>query len=447
MKGNPQVISSIKPVGRINFVLRTLAVTAAAFAFEFLGDELLHLTLLLRYSYTLQRVIVFGLTGFFLLAVIDGRLLDAGLPRWCKYPVYLVWLLSTSLPVIWPPEGRIGLALFALLLIVGCWIPGKPVPVKYASMDGIAEPREEVSSAPSWKYRTRWFVTQVGFLRSLLTLACFWLPLIRLQDASGQGAGVWIARFGYFILAIIWFYIILGRLDDAGRLPRARYGYFLICFVLLIRIMLRRFGRAGSSTGWQQILLLNAASIASRLSPWMQHINGYEWLALFLLIQIPFAFLPSKPKPPELLAEMLRRAEDLKKRVPVAKTNELALCGPFEYLRIVLVIAGLWIPLIYLADAFRGTVGSWIARLGFLVLIFFWLTFANGRFEDAGWADSNYTAQFGLVVSVASLLPLALHWVNGYGALAIFVLIQTPTALLRSKPVLEERMSESSPSA
>jgi hypothetical protein len=437
-----RVASSIKPVGRINFVLRTLVVTATAFALEFLVDELLHLTLLLRYSYALQRLTIFGVAGFFLLAVIDGRLLDAGLPHWCRYPAYLVWLLSTSLPVIWPTEGRIGVALFVLLMIVGCSIPGKPVSVKYVAMGGIAQPGEK-ASAPLRKYRSRWFVTPIGFLRSLLTIACFWLPLIWLEDASGQRAGIWIARFGYLILSIVWFYIILGRLDDAGRLPRARYGYLLICFVLLLRIMLRRFGSAGSTTGWQALLLSNVASTASRLSPWMQLINGYERFALFLLIQIPFAFLPSKPKPPELLAEIHRREVDLKKRVPVAKTNELALCGPLEYLRIVFVIALLFTPLIYLDDAFCGTVGSWMARLGYLVLIFFWLAFANGRLEDAGWAHSQYPAQFGFVVSVAWLMPLAFHWVNGYGALAIFVLIQTPTALLRSKPAPEEPVPES----
>jgi hypothetical protein len=436
-----QVISSIKPVGRINFVLRTLLVTAMAFALESLGDELLHLNLLSRYLYVFQGVIVFGLIGLFLLAVIDGRLTDAGLPRWYRYPAFFVWILSTSLPIIWPSEWLFGPALFALLLIVGSSIPGKPVPTKRASTGIIAEPEEKTSS-PDTKYRTRWFVGPVGFLRSLLTIACLWLPLIYLQNASSPGAGVWIARFGYFVLSVVWSYAILGRLTDAGRAPGKRFGYLLIGLVLLTG-MLPRFGRTGSSTAWQAVLISDASSFASKMTPWLQLINGYERLALFLLIQIPFAFLPSKPKSPELLAEIHRRDEALDKESPVVKANELSLSGPFEYLRILVVIAVLWIPLIYMDHAFRGTVGSWIARIGYLVLIFFWLTFANGRFEDAGWAHSSYPSQYALVVAVASLMPLAFHWVNSYGALAIFVLIQAPTAVLRSKSPADEPIPES----
>ena len=423
---------SNEPVGRIVFVLGTLLVTGTAFALEFLGDVLLHLTLLPHYSYVLQRVIVFGLVGLYLAAVIDGRLLDADLPRWYRYPAFAVWLLSTSIPVIWPPEWLIGLALFTLLLIGGCSIPGKPMPVMSASVGESAEPEKKVS-APTWKYPAWWLVSPVGFLRSLLTLACLWIPLIWLEDASGQGAGMWIARFGYSIPSIVWLCIVLGRLDDAGRSPLKRYVYFAIGTISLIG-MLRL---------WHWFSFPNTAHIASTLPPWLRLINGYEKLALFLLIQVPLALLPSVPKPPKILAEINRRKEDLNKRMPVVKTNEQALCGPFKYLCIVLVLACLCVPLTFVDRASGGSIGSWIARLGYLILSFVWLTFANGRLEDAGWAHSGYPQQFFLVVSVISLMPLAIHWVNGYGALAIFILIQTPIALLKSKPRPEEPLTES----
>jgi uncharacterized membrane protein YhaH (DUF805 family) len=307
-------------------------------------------------------------------------------------------------------------------------------------MGGIAEP-EEKASAPIKKYRAQWLVSPVGYLRSLLTFACIWLPLIYLEDASGQGFGVWIARLGYSILSIVWFFKVLGRLDDAGRLPRARYGFLITCLVCLTGI-LRSLEHAGRSPQWYGFPFSSAASIVSMLTAWLRHINGYEQLALFLLIQMPLALLTSKPKSPKLLAEINRQKESRNKSMPVVKTNELALSGPFEYLRILLVIACLWIPLIYMDNAFGGSVGSWIARLGYLILGFFWLAFANGRLEDAGWAHSWYPSQYGLVVSVASLMPLAVHWVNGYGALAIFVLIQIPTVFLRSKPRPEEPSPE-----
>jgi hypothetical protein len=423
--------NAVKPVGRIVFVLGTLLVTGTAFALEFLGDELLHLTLLPRYSYALQRVIFFGIFGLYLMAVIDGRLLDAGLPRWYRYPAFAVWLWSISLPVIWPREWLIGVALFALLLIVGYSIPGKPVQVMPASVGESAEP-EEKAFAPIKMYRARWLVNPVGFLHSLLTIACLWLPLICLEDASGQGAGVWIARFGYSILSIVWFFNVLGRLDDAGRLPRERYGYIATGFVLLIS-MLRQ---------WHWFSFSNAAHIASMLLPWLKLINGYEKLALFLLIQVPLALLPSKPRPDEpapLQKVENKYAKGLGKRRKVAKPYPV---GPFEYLCIQLVFACLCLPLIYIDDVSGGSVGSWIARLGYAILGFFWFGFSIGRFEDAGWGNSWSPAQYCLVVFDASLMPLAFHWVNGYEALAIFVLIQTPTALLRSKPRPEEPMEE-----
>lgn len=398
------------------------------YALEFLGDELLHLTLLPHYSYAFQRVTFFGLVGLFLMAVIDGRLLDAGLPRWYRYPIYTVWLLSTSLPVIWPPEWLIGLALFALLLIVGCSIPGRPLSVKCTSIGRIAE-YEEKAPAPTKKYPTRWSISPVSFLRRLLTIACFWLPLIRLEESSGQGNGVWIARFGYFILCIVWFYIVLGRLFDAGRLLRKRYPIYVTGFILLI-MMFRRLESSGRSPQWFRFNFLNALSI---LLPWLKHTNGYIMLALFLLVQIPLAFLPIKPRTPQPAYENNKIDEGSKRQVSNVKISKSSLCGPFEYLRILLVIACFWIPLIYLDNVSGGSVGSWIARIGYLILGCFWLFFANGRIEDAGWSHSQYPAQFALVVSVASLMPFAVHWVNGYGALAIFVLIQTPTALLQSK--------------
>jgi hypothetical protein len=356
--------NAVKPVGRIVFVLGTLLVTGTAFALEFLGDELLHLTLLPRYSYALQRVIFFGIFGLYLMAVIDGRLLDAGLPRWYRYPAFAVWLWSISLPVIWPREWLIGVALFALLLIVGYSIPGKPVQVMPASVGESAEP-EEKAFAPIKMYRARWLVNPVGFLHSLLTIACLWLPLICLEDASGQGAGVWIARFGYSILSIVWFFNVLGRLDDAGRLPRERYGYIATGFVLLIS-MLRQ---------WHWFSFSNAAHIASMLLPWLKLINGYEKLALFLLIQVPLALLPSKPRPDEpapLQKVENKYAKGLGKRRKVAKPYPV---GPFEYLCIQLVFACLCLPLIYIDDVSGGSVGSWIARLGYAILGFFWLLF------------------------------------------------------------------------
>jgi hypothetical protein len=62
---------------------------------------------------------------------------------------------------------------------------------------------------------------------------------------------------------------------------------------------------------------------------------------------------------------------------------------------------------------------------------------AAARFSDAGWDVEWRDTQYGLVIVAASLMPLAVHWVNVYGALVIFVLVQVPTVFLRSKQAAE----------
>jgi hypothetical protein len=430
---------SLGRLGRIDFALRILTITGIAFAFQFLGDALLHLTQLPHVLYLLQRIILFGAFGTILMRGIDQRLIDAALARWYRYPAIAAWLISVSLPAAWPSGWQIGLGLFLLLLILGCSIRGTSLPTEYDSVSRPTVP-EWNAYAPRRNYRPKWFNDSVSFLRSLLTLGCFWFPLICLESSSGGGIGVWFARFGYCILSLVWFFVLIGRLNDAGRLPHKRYGFLLTGLVLLIGLLNHILGEEWSTH--LHSLLSSAAFFASLLGAWLKYLNGYEILALFLFVQIPLAFLPSNPRPQEPIPANVAEGKS-KRRAPAAKTNELALSGPFEYLRILLVIGCLCIPLVYMDDASGGSVGSWIARLGYLILGFFWLIFANGRLEDAGWAHSWYPSQYALVVSVASLLPLAVHWINGYEAVAIFVLIQIPTVFLRSKPVPEEPLPSS----
>jgi hypothetical protein len=260
--------------------------------------------------------------------------------------------------------------------------------------------------------------------------------------SSGSETGMWVARLGNFILGVVWLIKILGRLEDAGRSPRMGQGLYVVCGVLLIRIFRRLMGVGASSQSYGSPFA-DVAHIASMLPPWIKLTNGYEILAFFLLIQVPLAFLPSKPRFAEPVFGDSCLEDGSKKTVPVVRTNEISRSGPLEYLRILFVITCFWILLIYMDDASGGSVGSWIARLGYFILGFFWLTFANGRLEDAGWAHSWYPSQYGLVISVVSLMPLAIHWVNGYEALVIFFLVQTPTALLPSKPKPEEPILQS----
>jgi len=427
-------------LGRVNFALRILAITGTAFALEFLGGALLHLTQLPHVLYVVQRVIVFGALGTVLLRGIGQRLADAGLARWYRYPFIAAWLLSVSLSAAWPSGWRVGLGLFLLVLILGCSIRGKPLPVGLTAVGATSIP-ELVGPARGQQHQPKLFNTPVSFLRSLLTLACLWLPLIWLENISGGGIGVWLARLGYCILSLVWFFILIGRLNDAGHLPRKRYGVLLTGLVLLL-------GTPGHlpGLGWltrlRDFFMPSYPFVAATLEAWLRHVNGYEKLALFLVVQIPMALWPSKRRSAASATESDRRDKRLKGRAANAKTSDLVNCGPFEFPRILFVIALFWVPFIYMDRASGGGIGTWSARVAYCVLAFFWMNFAHGRFVDAGLAHSEYSSQFFLVVATASLMPLAVHWVNGYGALAIFAGIQAPTAFLKSKPLPESQADE-----
>lgn len=424
---------SERPVGRINFVLRTLVVTAMAFAITLLAEELLHLDRLPRYLFVLQRIVVVSMVGMFLFRTISGRLLDAGLARWYRFPMFALWLVSTSLSVLLPQWSLLGPVLFFVLLIFGGASPGKLVPVRSSAPNQVMRDKEGFS-APSRRAPPLPMVDRIGFLRSLLTLACLWLPLIWLEDFSGNDLGVFFARLCYIILCVVWAVKLFGRLEDAGKAPSVRQGLLLIIFALSIGLMGRLEFHVWTDW-WQGFPILNKAAA---LSQWLTHLNGYEKLGVFLIVQVPLALLPNKPTTMRPFSEHDDALRKARQPVNTVKTNVLALCGPFEYLRILLVVAGVCVLLIYMDHASDGGVGSWIARSGYAILAFFWLTFAHGRLKDAGWAHSDYPAQYFLVVTVTSLMPLAVHWLNAYGALAIFVIIQIPTVFLKSVALPDE---------
>jgi hypothetical protein len=407
------IASSIKPIGRIDFVLRLVLISALAVVFALLsrGDWLSH-----PYSSLFQKVFAFGLVGIFVAETIRGRLLDAGLPRWYGYPAIIVWLLSTSLLAVRNRAWPIGLILFTCLLSVGGLLVSKPMSAMVSSAREVMKVKE-TAPVSSKEIQERLLVSPVGFLRCLLSFACLWLPLICLDRAFGVGVGVWAARFGYLTLGIVWLIKVFGRLADAGRSPKVHQWHFALGLILLIRILRQ----------WRS----NPSFIEPMMPLWLKHINGYEILALLLLIQIPLALLPSKQRP--TVPEGTRRGAGARTLVPMIRIADPSLSASFRKLRPLLVIACLWIPLIYTDNASGGNLGTWLAYLGYVILGFSWLVYVHSRLNNAGLADNLYPQQYALVVSVASLMPLAVHWVNGYGALAIFVVVQTPIVLLRSK--------------
>lgn len=407
--------NSRKTVGRLDFVLRVLLLTAAMVAFDRLlpNERLARLTFLPDYLRRFALSIGMGLIVSPLADTIAGRLADARLPRWYSLPIFFVLIFSTIPFSIQSRYWPIGFMVFALVLILGGSIPSRPAPPEIASgSNGM----EEKSRTPSTGFSAQLLVSPVGFLRSLLTFICIWLPLIWLDKTFIDGLGALVAHIAYFLVGFVWFFKVLGRFEDAA-LSSDRFGMpYFFC-----------------------------ALIVSMLPLWFGLINGYESLALFVAIQVPLAFLQSKPRP-ESPVPPPRELSDFRKRLKLRRENRKLtrkaakpfFVGPDAFLRRLLVIACLWALLISVDNASDNWVGAWFARGGYLILSFVWLMSAEGRFKDAGWARDWYGSQFVLVVTVASMMPRAVHWVNGYGALAIFVLIQIPTVLLPSKPRPEE---------
>lgn len=407
--------SSMKPAGRLDFVLRILSVTALGFAFEFLlrSAALSDLSARFHYLSVLLQATIFCLVGAYSANAINRRLLDSGLPRWQRYPAYAVWLLSTSLPFIWAREWPVALALFLLLLVTGGVVPSKQVPIP---LDKIPKDAGK-AHASQRSLPARLLISPIGFLRSLLTFACISLPLIWLESTFGHGISPLIAHLGYGILYLVWVFKVLGRFADSGR-----------------------------SSNWFWFPFCIAVTIASAVPAWFKFINHYETLAVFLLVQIPLALLPSIPRPDEPVRP-LSAGEKYRERVAQRRKDAKPLVvEPFAFLIRLLVIAGVW-ALLVLMNTSGGPALVWVARGGYFILAFAWIMNATGRLEDAGWAHSWYPSQYCLAVSVASLMPLAVRWVNGYEALAIFVLVQVPTVFLKSKPKPEDDLLPQSTSS
>jgi hypothetical protein len=230
-------------------------------------------------------------------------------------------------------------------------------------------------------------------------------------------------------------------LEDAGWWSaQVASGVCLIFGTLAIGILRQAAGLRAHS--YFLFVLTHPASIfPNRLRP----TNNYEILASFLLIQIPFALLPTKPRPEYLaapqypksrvgkqLGKFQKHIEERRKRLKRKPLGALPLLGA------ILFVGVLWLPLIYMDSASSGGIGTWLSRIGYVILGCIWVGCVDARIQDTGSGRPADLWQFCLVVAVASLMPLGLHWVSGYGAFAIFVLLQIPLTFLPSKTIVNQ---------
>jgi hypothetical protein len=266
------VAGSTKPVGRLDFILRILAATALAiewnrvFPLKELLNPVLHLDEGQSGLVVLLHIACYPFVAILMLSATSGRLLDAKLLRLYVLPIFIIWIFSTVSFMFGLHYWPFGLALFVLLLIMGGILPIKSAPVKIGFVDKGAKQSSDTDTSND-KVKRRKFNpgSPLAFLIALIILAGIWLPLIYLDDVSGHGVGVWLARLGYAILGFYWFGLSVNRFKDAGLL----------------------YGRS--------FLYVIAVSIISLLPLMLNLTNGYESLAIFFLIQTLIVLLRSKP--------------------------------------------------------------------------------------------------------------------------------------------------------
>lgn len=260
-----------------------------------------------------------------------------------------------------------------------------------------------MSGSSSW-IPERLLVTPVGFLRGLLTVACLSIPLIWLRQTFfwKNLTLVLAGDIGLGLLNLVWIFQIVGRFGDAGR-----YSNFLWFPYCVVSALVYPFpGRS-------------------------RFLSRYEALALFLLLQVPLAFMRSKPRlaqsvSPKSAGQRYRErrlrdgAEDFRVR-------------PVAFLIGIAVISSLFALLIYMRASSDDVAILWCARFGYAILCVVWIMILTGRFTDAGLSADWYPFQYCLVVCTITLMPVAFHWVNLHEAVGLFALIQTPVALLPSK--------------
>ena len=108
--------------------------------------------------------------------------------------------------------------------------------------------------------------------------------------------------------------------------------------------------------------------------------------------------------------------------------------GRFQFLLRVLLIAALFAALLQLARGAGQGIETWEMRLGIVLFAFVWIYSVEGRVMDAGlprWLSIVYC----LILPGVCVLPRFLNIISLHVALALFVVLQIPTILFRSRTV------------
>jgi len=234
------------PVGRFQFLLRVLLIAA-------LYAALLHLARGAGPGVVAWEMrIGIVLFAFVWIYSVEGRVLDAGLPRWLSIPYCLILpgmcVLPHFLKIV---NVQVALALFFVLQIPTIFFQSRAVPASLNPLDA----REQDASSLAAKHenmpvRKGRRIDGIEFAVYTLLIAGLWYVLHLLRGDVGYGPMSWALDCALdalaWILCFLWLICVKGRLREAGLLPWT-LDFCLIVFtasVLPLAFQVMRFPMA-----------------------------------------------------------------------------------------------------------------------------------------------------------------------------------------------------------
>jgi hypothetical protein len=334
-----------------------------------------HVFLAVQYS-----LIVLGVLW---LRLLERRLENAGLPRWSFWPYFLFVFTVCFGAHAKALGGPRTLALFLLLQIPVFLLQSQPAPG--GSFTGAAERTRR--SYPG-------FLPPAGpflFLLRAVVLAGFGAALLNLAQRTGRGVALGEMGLALLLAGLAWVYNVEGRALDA-QLP-----------------------------SWVPAAYCLAAPGLCFLPFLLHRVSLPVALALFVVLQIPTVFLPSKPAFAEPSSPPSR---------PVRQIEPLA---GFEFAVYIFLIAGLWHVLHLLRNDVGGAAWAIQAALdaGSLALCLAWVVTVKGRLKNLGL--TRWYIDFCSIVFLPCLLTFAFRVLSFPHALILFVALQIPAVFLRGK--------------
>ena len=215
-----------RPVGRFQFLLRVLLIAA-------LFDALLQLARGAGPGLALWEMRI-GIVLFALVWIysVEGKVMDAGLPRWISIPYCLILSGAIVLPHLLKLINLdVALALFVVLQFPTVFFRSRTVSVGQTSMDA---GEGDASKLPSrQKNKPAASLDSIEFAVYTLLIAGLWYVLHLLRGDAGFGVLAWgldsVLDGGAFFLGILWTICVRRRLRDAGLLSWA-LDFCLIVF-------------------------------------------------------------------------------------------------------------------------------------------------------------------------------------------------------------------------